>query len=177
MIVKKILTASTWRHRHGGRRIVPAQAWLWLLGAVESRPDGAAGLVAVDPPLVGDSANDVQAVVPGRIDHSLVPGTAVVLDFDPGVVVWADDGSDGEGAAGEAGAAVLGGVGGEFGGAQDHVVCPRAAVEDCAQVSADSADVLGAAWVGGLGGALREWFGVLGCAWVLAAPGPRSLQP
>jgi hypothetical protein len=52
------------------------------------------------------------------------------LDFDPGVVVWVDGGSDGEGTAGKAGAAVLGGVGGEFGGAQDHVVCPRAAFED-----------------------------------------------
>jgi hypothetical protein len=55
-------------------------------------------------------------------------------------------------AAGEAGAAVLGGVGGEFGGAQDHVVCPRAVVEDCAQVSPDSADVLGTAGIGDLGG-------------------------
>src|SRR5689334_2294035 len=94
--------------------------------AVESRPDGPAGLVAVDAPLIGDGANDVQSVVPSRINHSLIPWTAVVLDFYTGVVVRADDGADGEGAAGEAGAAVLGGVGGEFGGAQDHVVCPRA---------------------------------------------------
>ena len=105
MIVKKILTASVWRY--GGRRIVPAQAWQRLLEAVESRPDGAGGVVAVDPPFVGDSTDDVQSVVSGRIDHSpLVPGAAVVLDFDPGVVVWADGGPDGEGAAGEAGAAV-----------------------------------------------------------------------
>ena len=48
---------------------------------------------------------------------------------------------------------MLGGVGSEFGGAQDYVVCPRAAVEDCAQVGADSADVLGGTWVSGLGGA------------------------
>ena len=122
MIVKKILTASVWRY--GGRRIVPAQAWQRLLGAVESRPDSAGGVVAVDPPFVGDSTDDVQSVVPGRIDHSLVPGTAVVLDFDPHVIVRADDGADGEGAAGEAGAAVLGGVGGELGGAQDHVIHP-----------------------------------------------------
>src|SRR5207247_2316988 len=103
----------------------PAQAWLRLLGAVESRPDGAGGVVAVDSPLVGDSTDDVQSVVPGRIDHCLVPRAALVLDFDPRVMVRADHGADGEGAAGEAGAAVLGGVGGEFGGAQDHVVCPR----------------------------------------------------
>lgn len=76
--------------------------------------------------------------------------TAVVLDFDPRVMVRADDGADGEGAAGEARSAVLGG---EFGSAQDYVVCSRTAVEDCAQVGADSADVLSGAWVGGLGGA------------------------
>ena len=39
-------------------------------------------------------------------------------------MVRVDDGADDEGAAGEAGAAVLGGVGGEFGGAQDHVIRP-----------------------------------------------------
>jgi hypothetical protein len=48
---------------------------------------------------------------------------------------------------------VLGGVGGEFGGAQDHVVCPQAVFEEYAEVSADGADVLGAAGIGGLGGA------------------------
>ena len=110
-------------------------------------------VVSVDSPFVGDRADDIQAVVPGRIDHPLVPGAAVVLDFDPNVMVRADCGPDGEGTAGEARAAVLGGVGSEFGGAQDHVVCPRAVVEDCAQVGADVADVLGAAWVSGLGGA------------------------
>src|SRR5579859_3157712 len=94
------------------------------LGPVESRPDSAGGVVAVNPPLVGDGTDDVQSVMPGRIDHSLVPGTAVVLDFDPRVMVRADDGADGKGATGEAGAAVLGGVGGEFGGAQDHVIRP-----------------------------------------------------
>lgn len=68
MIVKK-----SSQHRYGDRRIAPAQAWLWLLGAVESRPDGAGGVVGVDSPLVGDNADDVQSVVPDGIDHSLVP--------------------------------------------------------------------------------------------------------
>ena len=58
---------------------------------------------------------------------------------------------------------MLGGVGGEFGGAQDNVIRPRAVIEDCAQVSADSADVLGAAWIGDLGVAAGV-FGVLACA-------------
>jgi hypothetical protein len=129
--------------------------------AVESRPDGSAGLVAVDPPLVGNSANDVQAVVPGRVDHSLVPGAAVVLDFDPGVVVCVDSGSDREGPAGKARAAVLGSVRSEFRGAQDHVIRPRAVIEDYAQVSADGMDVLSAAWIGGLG-TLRECSGCWG---------------
>ena len=57
---------------------------------------------------------------------------------------------------------MVGGVSGEFGGTQDHVICPRAVVEDCAQVSADGADVLGGAGVGGLGGALREDSGCWG---------------
>src|SRR5580692_8586645 len=35
--------------RYGGRRIAPAQALLRLLGAVESRPDSAGSVVAVDP--------------------------------------------------------------------------------------------------------------------------------
>jgi hypothetical protein len=110
-------------------------------------------VVAVDSPFVGDGTNDIQAVVPGRVDHSLVPGATVVSDFDPGVVVWVDCGSDGEGTARKAGATVLGGVGGEFGGAQDYVVRPRAVIEDWAQVSADGTDVLGAAGIGDLGSA------------------------
>src|SRR5258708_4890085 len=122
-----------------------------LLGPVESRPDGAGGVVAVAAPRVGDGADDVQAVVPGWAGHGLGPGAVVVLDFDPGVVVWADGGADGEGAAGQAGTAVLGGVWRHFGGAQDHLVCPGAVVEGCAQVGADSADVLGAAGIGDLG--------------------------
>ena len=96
-------------------------------------------------PHVGNSANDVQAVVPNRVDHSLIPGAAVVLDFDPGVVVCVDSGSDREGPAGKARAAVLGSVGSEFRGAQDHVIRPRAVIEDYAQVSADGTDVLSAA--------------------------------
>ena len=58
---------------------------LRLIGPVESCPDGTAGVVAVDPPFVGNGTDDIQAVVPGRVDHSLVPGAAVVLDFDPRV--------------------------------------------------------------------------------------------
>ena len=49
---------------------------------------------------------------------------------------------------------MLGGVGGEFGGAQDHIVYSRAVFEDFApQVNSDSADVLGPARVGDLGSA------------------------
>jgi hypothetical protein len=113
---RPVTGAPTHRHEAAGR----------LLGAVESCPDGTAGVAAVDAPLVGDGANNVKAVMPGRIDHSLVLGTAVVLNLYPHAEVWADYGPDCEGAAGEAGAAVLGGVGGEFGGAQDDVVGSRA---------------------------------------------------
>jgi len=89
--------------------------------------------------------------MPRRVDHRLVPGAALVLDFDPSVMIRAYDGPDSEGSTWEAGAAVLGGVGGEFGGAQDHIVCSRVDVEDCAQVGADSPDVLGATGIGDLG--------------------------
>ena len=68
-------------------------------------------------------------------------------------MVWEGDGAHGECAAWEAGAAVLGSVGSEFGGAQDHVIRPRAVIEDYAQVSVDSADLLGAAGIGDLCGA------------------------
>src|SRR6185369_555622 len=54
------------RHRmasNDGGLIVWTQAWLRLLRAVESRPDGSAGVVAVDAPLIGDGANNVKAVV------------------------------------------------------------------------------------------------------------------
>jgi integrase len=40
---------------------------------------------------------------------------------------------------------VLGGVGREFGGAEDHVVRPRALLEDSAQVGSDGPNVLGTA--------------------------------
>src|ERR1700748_226166 len=76
-------------------------------------------------------------------------------------MVWVDDGSDGEGTAGKARAAVLGSVGSELGGAQDHVIRPRAVIEDYAQVSADSTHVLSTVWIGGLGG-LRECSGYWG---------------
>ena len=82
-----------------------------------------------------------------------LPGAALVLDFDLSVMIRAYDGPDSEGPTGEAGAAVLAGVGREFGGAQGRIVCSRAAVEDCAQVGADSTDVLGATGIGDLGGA------------------------
>jgi len=177
MIVKKILTTSICglSDRLGARP-------LRLLGPVESRPDRPAGLVAVDAPLIGDGANDVQSVVPGRIDHSLIPGTAVVLDFDPNVTVLADRGPDSEGAAGQAGATVLGGVGRKFGGAQDRVVCPRTVVEDCAKASSDSANVLSAAWIGDLGGALPECsrcWGVHGSSlrWSAVCNLERTLSP
>ena len=82
-------------------------SWLLdrLFGPIESGPDGAAGVVAVDAPFVGEGAHDVQSVMPGRIDHGLVPRAAVILDFDSGMEVWDDDNSDGEGAPWKARAA------------------------------------------------------------------------
>lgn len=105
-----------------------------LLSPVEPRPDGSHGVVSVDAPLFGEGANDVQPMMPGRINHPLIPGTAVVLDFYTGVKIGADRSPDSEGAAGQARAAVQGSVGCELGSAEDHVICSRAASEYCAQV-------------------------------------------
>ena len=120
---------------------------------MEDSPDGVMRLVAVDAPVVSKGVDDVQAVVAGRIADRCLPRAAVVLDVDSHVVASADGGVDGEGAAGLAGVAVQGGVGCEFGGAEDHVVCHGAVTEKCAEVGPNGADVLGTAWVGDAGGA------------------------
>jgi hypothetical protein len=184
MIVKIILTAPG-RTTRRPQSVAPGLSDNWI---VESPCHGCSGqsnlaqmvrggAVTVDAPLVGKGANDVQPMVPGRIDHPLVPGTSVVLDFDPGVEVRADRCPDGDGAAWQARAAVHCSVGREFGGAQDHVICPRTVLEKCAQVSTDSADMLNAAWIGNTGGVLRvSW--LLACACVLAAaPSTVSTDP
>ena len=44
----------------------------------------------VDTPLVGDGTDEIQAVMPGGVDHALVPGAAIIFDFDPGIVAWAE---------------------------------------------------------------------------------------
>jgi hypothetical protein len=104
-------------------------------------------VVSVDAPLVGECANDIQAMLAGWVNHSLVPGSTAVFDFDPGEQVGGDRDPDGEGSAGQARVAVLGSVGGEFGGAKDHIVCPRAALKNLPQVSTYSADMLGTAGI------------------------------
>ena len=146
---------------------------MWLLRPVEPCPDGSGGVVSVDAPLVGEGADDVQSVVPGRIYHSLVPGAAIVFDFDPGTEIRIDCGPDGEGATGETRSAVLGSVRGQFGGAEDRVVCPRAVLEHCAQVGAHNANLVGAAGVRHVGGAWSECPGCWRMQWILAAaPSP-----
>src|SRR6516164_6198014 len=99
---------------------------LRLFGPVESCPNGTTGIVAVDSPFVGDDADDVESVMTCGAAGGRGPWSAVVLDFDPDVVTWTDGSSDCEGTAGQAGVAVKDGVGGEFGCAEDHVVCHRA---------------------------------------------------
>ena len=77
-----------------------------------------------------EGAEDVQAVVAGWVVRSRDPGTAVVFYLDADVVAaGVNRGSDGEGAAGEAGVAVQGGVGGQLGSADDHVVCSWAVMQ------------------------------------------------
>ena len=131
MIVKKILTASALRLLER------------LFRPVEPGPARATGVVTVDAPFVGDGAHDIRAVMPGRVDHRLVPGASAIVYFDPGVAAAADNGLDGEGAAWQARVAVQGGVGCQFGGAQYRVICTRGVAEHRAQVCPDCSDVLG----------------------------------
>jgi hypothetical protein len=68
-------------------------------------------------------------VVPGGAVDGWRPRSAVVIDFDPDVVTWTDSDSDCEGTARQTGVAVECGIGGEFGGAEDHLVRYRAVGE------------------------------------------------
>jgi hypothetical protein len=85
---------------------------LWAIGPGESCPDRAGGVVAIDAPVGGEGADDIEPVMSCRVTRLWSPWTAAVFDFNLGVIAWADSGSDGEGAAGQAGAAVEDGVGG-----------------------------------------------------------------
>lgn len=100
-----------------------------MIGPPESRPDGASGVVAVDAPVTREGTNDVESVVPTAIIYGWAPRSAVVRDFDPDVVARADLGVEGEGAAWQAGVAVKGSVGREFGGTEDHIVCHGAVTQ------------------------------------------------
>src|SRR6202035_1385092 len=79
---------------------------LLVVGYVETSPDDAGDGVAVDGPVAGEGADDVEPVASAGIGRGLEPGAAVVFDLDPDVVAGMDLGADGEVAAGQAGAAV-----------------------------------------------------------------------
>jgi hypothetical protein len=79
-------------------------------------------VVAGDAPGGGECVDDVEPPAEAGSAGSVDPAAALVLDFDSEATAWAECGSDGELAAGQAGVAVLGGVGGQFGRAQDGVV-------------------------------------------------------
>src|SRR5579859_410358 len=95
---------------------------LRAVGPVESCPDSAAGVVAVDAPVGSKGTDDSEAVMSRRVAFLWRPRTALVLHFDLGVIAWVDSGPDGEGATWQAGVAVQGGICSEFGGAEDHLV-------------------------------------------------------
>ena len=147
------VTISDYSFALSDRRTSAESLGTRLLGPIEPCPDGSGGVVSVDAPLICDGANDVQSVVPGRIDHSLIPRAAVVFDFDSGVKTRAYCDSDSEGTPGQAGATVHYSVGRELGSAKYHVVCSWAVSEHCAQVGSDSTDVLSAAGIGDVSGA------------------------
>src|SRR5215831_13343596 len=109
-------------------------------------------MIAADTPVGREGADNVEPMMPCGVIYPRAHGTTIVLDFDQGVVAWADLGSDDEGATGQPRAAVDDSVGREFGGAEDQIVCHGALVKHCTQVGANDADVLRGAWVGDAGG-------------------------
>src|SRR5258708_29028589 len=122
-----------------------------MAGRVESWPDDGAGVVSVDAPVAGEGTDDVESVEARGVACRWSRGAATVLDLDPGVVAWADSRPDGEDATGHAGAAVNGGIRGEFGGTEDHVVCHGAVGEEPAQVGPGPPDLPGGAGIGDAG--------------------------
>src|SRR5579859_7655939 len=80
------------------------------VGPIESCPDGAGGVGAVDAPIGSEGTDDSEAVVPRRVAFPWRPRTPLVLHFDLDVIAWVDSGPDGEGAAWQAGVAVQGGI-------------------------------------------------------------------
>ena len=54
------------------------------------------GVVAVDSPVGGENADDVEPMVPLGVTGNWGSGAAVVLDLDPDVVARTDNDSDGE---------------------------------------------------------------------------------
>src|SRR5215470_10106349 len=123
MNVKKLLTSNETNEINRANQAGRARPGLRLIWPVEACPSGSGCAVAFDAPFGGQCADDVESMVSGGVGGGWCPWAAVVFDFDAGVVVWADLGPDGEGAAGQAGVAVEGGVGGQFGGAEDHLIC------------------------------------------------------
>jgi len=123
---------------------------------VKPGPDTSAGVVPFDAPGRGKSPDNIESVVLCHIARRGTPCATTVFNFDESVVAGADPDSDGEGTSDQARTAMDGGIGGEFGGADDHVVCHGAVVEQRPQAGADGSDVLGAAWVGGVAGAYCE---------------------
>src|SRR5262249_27335979 len=75
-------------------------AVLWLVGPVESCPNGTDGVIAVDSPFIGNDADDVESVMACGVSGGRGPWSAVVFEFDPDVVSGPDGSSDCEGTAG-----------------------------------------------------------------------------
>jgi hypothetical protein len=68
-------------------------------------------------------------MVPGRIARVSSPRAAVIFDVDADVLARDDCGPDDESPARQARIAVQGSVGGQLGGAEDHVVRYGAVVQ------------------------------------------------
>src|SRR6266540_7535360 len=86
---------------------------------VQAEPGCAADVAAVDSSVAGEGADDGEAVAASVVAGRLGPVSATVFYLDPYVVAF---GAEGEVAAAPTSAAVLDGVGCEFGGAQDRIV-------------------------------------------------------
>src|ERR1039457_347323 len=104
--------------------------WWWRVRRpVETNPDGAGAVVAVDTPIGGECMDDVQSVSPAGFGGGWGPEAALIFDFDPDVVAGAEFRADGELADRKSVVTVQGGVRGHLGSAQDGVVSDGTAVE------------------------------------------------
>ncbi len=116
---------------------------------VEQGPDRAADRARRSAPVGGQGGDDDESPTAIQAGSRLGPGSPVIVDSNTYMIAPADLDAKGEPAAGPSRAAVLDGVSGEFGGAQNDLVGGRAAVEHAREFTAHEAYLVYAAGIAG----------------------------